>query len=130
MKILYYDNSIYKQLKHAIAKEEKNSIGILVNDDAITEDFFSQVHDNGWDYNHKFYLIMEYVTKNTLESLKNGVGFWNGAICYFTCDKKATDIVANYCFANNMEYYTQLDRVEDENRRVDFINGVNSIYEL
>ena len=131
MKILNYDNNIYKKLRNIYDKTDEKNIAIISNDRLIEKIFIDRFIVNKWSTYLNMYYIIEEISNNSIKNLIQLSDILQGIILNLT-DNYPLDYInsiINYAIENKINIYlcNSLSNNQEKNEFVHFIGGINEI---
>ena len=131
MKILNYDNNIYKKLKNIYDKTDEKNIAIISNNILIEKNFIDRFIVNKWSTYLNMYYIIGEISNNSIKNLIQLSDILQGIILNLTDDYPLDYInsIINYAIENKINIYlcNFLSNNQEKNEFVHFIGGINEI---
>ncbi len=131
MKILNYDNNIYKKLRNIYDKTDEKNIAIISNDRLIEKNFIDRFIVNKWSTYLNMYYIIGEISNNSIKNLIQLSDILQGIILNLTDDYPLDYInsIINYAIENKINIYlcNFLSNNQEKNEFVHFIGGINEI---
>ena len=133
MKRIFFNEDLFKLLKNIDSHFSNANIGISVIDKAIPEKDLQQLYSNQWHLNNKYFLILDDINKNTLQTLLNIIqfeGFFYGICINCKADTEILKQLNSIARDSNLIFILTKDFLTNDQLFLFDAKVVDTLYDL